>query len=83
MLLSVYPLSTDLSIGDRGVQLGFQVDFFFGDRMGEIQGFGTKLLAGVAEALSFGISVLWVTQDGESHVGAVESQLMGSAGDGF
>ena len=63
--------------------MGLKMKLFFGDGGGEIQGFGTKLLAGIAEALSFGISVLWVTQDGESHVGAVEPQLMGSAGDGF
>ena len=68
------------------VQLGVKEQCPACDGMGQFQCGSAKQLGGKLPRLrklpgGFG-AVLRVTQDGKAHVGAVESQLMGPAGDG-
>ena len=67
-------------------KFGLQVHGVSGGGVGEFQDFGTKLLGGEAQLggifLGVPASVLGVPQNGAAHMGAVDPELVGPAGDG-
>ena len=49
--------------------------------MGEFQAFGAKHLVGKAK-IRHAVAILRIAQNGISHVGAVDAQLVGTSGNG-
>ena len=68
------------------IHIGFQHHLRPGDGMGKFQPFGTEHLVRQPQLrrnpLGFFTAVLGISQNGEAHVGAVDPQLVGPAGDG-
>ena len=63
------------------VHLGNQHELFAGDGVFQLQTSGAEHLAFQTPAAFFG-AVLGITQNGESHVGTMDPELVGTASDG-
>ena len=73
-------------VRERSVHSGGYEQFPARDGVGQFQAFGAEELVGDPKGLRIGdalfASVLGISQDGKAHMGAVDSQLVGPAGDG-
>ena len=63
------------------IHFGLQEHMLSGHGVGELQTVGAEELAGKTHFAFLG-AVLGVAQDGVAHVGAVDPELVGAAGDG-
>ena len=85
--MSIHPIACLVNrvYGPLCVQFGFYRYFFTGYRMDKFNFFRTEPLGKDAhfatDCLGLGGAVLGIAQNGKAHMGTMQTQLVGSAGD--